>query len=52
MAKQWGIRFKVKGVPGIQTQVVTNNSSSAAKKLVQAQYGSSFQSFLTIQPVK
>jgi len=52
MAKQWEIRFRVKGISGQQTTVITAKDSIDAKKLLQAQYGSSKVTFNGTKPVK
>ncbi len=52
MVKQYEIRFRVKGVSGIQQTVITANDPTKAKKLLKAQYGSSKVSILNIKQAK
>ncbi|MBT6994253.1 MAG: hypothetical protein HN952_04775 [Candidatus Cloacimonetes bacterium] len=51
MAYQFEVRFHVKGVSGIQTQVITAQSVSKARELIKAQYGPNFKSFSSAKKV-
>ena len=52
MAKQYEIRFRVKGISGIQKTIITANDPIKAKQLLKAQYGTSQVSILNTKQAK
>jgi len=52
MLKQYEIRFRVKGISGIQKTIITANDPIKAKQLLKAQYGSNQVSILNTKQAK